>query len=215
MLRRASATFTACATHLKPKAQIFDVSAVAEPLWARSEGIRKLIAKRPLAFAVLLTGAKTCAADILVQRVLEKKTEIDWRRNAVFTIFGLGYLGAFQYVLYSRWFPVWFPGTGARTTASCVVFDQTVNTGLWYYPLFYVVQDCVMNNSMKADNVVEGGKRYCRNICDDMMNCWKLWVPAQIVNFSLVPLHLRAPYAAVVSFLWTCILSSLRGDIDK
>ena len=44
-----------------------------------------------------VTGMKTCVADILVQTQYEGKESIDWRRNFVFSSFGLCYLGAFQY----------------------------------------------------------------------------------------------------------------------
>ena len=43
-----------------------------------------------------LTGAKTCVADILVQKTYEGRETIDWKRNFVFSSFGLLYLGAFQ-----------------------------------------------------------------------------------------------------------------------
>ena len=43
--------------------------------------------------------------------------------------------------------------------------------------------------------------------------CWKLWVPMQAINFSVVPVHMRVPFAAGVSFVWSCILSALRGDM--
>lgn len=52
---------------------------------------------------------------------------------------GLCYLGAFQYVQYTLWFPRLFPGSGAVVVAKRVAFDQLINTGLWYYPLFYSV----------------------------------------------------------------------------
>ena len=51
------------------------------------------------------------------------------------------------------------------------------------------------------------------NIVSDMFNCWKLWVPCQALNFSIVPVHMRVPFAAGVSFVWSCILSALRGDM--
>jgi len=188
---------------------------MAKPAWLTWEGMKKMIVERPLTFAVLVTGCKTCAADVLTQKAWEKKKEIDWRRNAVFTLFGLGYLGAFQYVLYSRWFPVWFPGFGIKSAASCVLFDQTVNTGMFYYPRFYVLQDAVMNAKVEADTFKRGSERYFQNVAADMWNCWRVWVPMQMINFSVMPIHLRAPYGAFVSFGWTCILSSLRGDITK
>mmetsp|Transcript_40535 Transcript_40535/g.117048 ORF Transcript_40535/g.117048 Transcript_40535/m.117048 type:complete len:202 (-) Transcript_40535:105-710(-) len=170
-------------------------------------------AARPLSAAVLLCGVKTCAADAFVQKAIEQH-DIDWRRNFVFTIFGLGYLGGFQYFLYARWFPRWFPGKGMGSTLKCVAFDQTINTGVWYYPLFYVVQDGVMRGRLDGSAVREGGARYTRNIFADMTNCWKLWVPAQLLNFSVVPLHWRTPFCAGVSMVWTCVLSFMRGSLS-
>ena len=41
---------------------------------------------------------QTSIADILVQTQYEGRETIDWRRNLVFSSFGLCYLGAFQYV---------------------------------------------------------------------------------------------------------------------
>ena len=46
-----------------------------------------------------------------------------------------------------------------------------------------------------------------------MVNCWKLWVPCQAVNFSVVPVQLRVPFAAGVSFVCSCVLSALRGEM--
>ncbi len=40
-----------------------------------------------------------------------------------------------------------------------------------------------------------------------------LAAPPQLVNFSVVPLHLRIPFVAGVSFAWTVILSVLRGAL--
>ena len=95
-----------------------------------------------------VTGAKTCLADILVQKTYEQRESIDWRRNFVFSSFGLCYLGAFQYVQYSIWFPRIFPGTGAAAVVKRVAFDQLINTGLWYYPLFYSVQVCTAQHPL-------------------------------------------------------------------
>ena len=36
-------------------------------------------------------------------------------------------------------------------------------------------------------------------------------VVVQLVNFSIVPIHLQVPYCAAVSFVWTIILSCMRG----
>ena len=131
--------------------------------------------------------------------------------NFVFSSFGLCYLGAFQYVQYTLWFPRLFPGSSASVVVKRVAFDQIINTGMWYYPLFYMVQSCVMHGAVSLDLVASGLQRYRVNIATDMCNCWKLWVPAQLVNFSVVPVHLRVPYAAGVSFVWSCVLCAERA----
>ena len=113
----------------------------------------------------------------------------------------------------SVWFPRIFPGTGAAVVAKRVFFDQVINTGMWYYPLFYMVQSIVMNAKCDVATASEGLERCATNWTTDMVNCWKLWVPCQAVNFSVVPVHMRVPFAAGVSFVWSCILSALRGDM--
>ena len=50
--------------------------------------------RRPFVFGVGFSAAKTSFADYLVQRYVEKRDEIDLKRNLTFGIFGLGYLGA-------------------------------------------------------------------------------------------------------------------------
>ena len=71
---------------------------------------------------------------------------------------------------YTVWFPRIFPGTGAVVVAQRVAFDQLINTGLWYYPLFYMVQSCVMNARFTVSTASEGLERYKHNIKNDMMN---------------------------------------------
>jgi hypothetical protein len=37
-------------------------------------------------------------------------------------------------------------------------------------------------------------------------------VVLQLLNFSVVPVHLQVPYVAAVSFVWAIILSMMRGS---
>ena len=72
-----------------------------------------------------------------------------------------------------------------------------------------------MGASWRLDVAGEGLKRYRTNVVSDMTNCWKLWVPAQLINFSVVPVHLLVVFAASVSFVWSCVLSARRGDMHR
>ena len=49
-------------------------------------------------------------------------------------------------------------------------------------------------------------------------NCqalWKIWVPGQLLNFAIMPAHLQIPTAAGISFVWTIILSMMRGSTES
>jgi protein Mpv17 len=39
---------------------------------------------------------------------------------------------------------------------------------------------------------------------------WKVWVPAQVVNFALIPEEQRILYVNVVGIAWTCIISTIQ-----
>ena len=56
----------------------------------------------------------------MVQKVIEKREEIDWRRTAAFSSFGFLYLGGVQYALYVPIFSRMFPNAAsfaAKTVA--------------------------------------------------------------------------------------------------
>lgn len=57
--------------------------------------------------------------------------------------------------------------------------------------------------------------KYQADAWENLKALWMLWVPAQLVNFSIVPVHLRIPFVAGVSFAWTVILSVLRGALEE
>ncbi len=54
----------------------------------------------PMAFGVGFSCAKTSVSDLVVQVFVERRENIDWKRNAAFASFGFGYLGIVQYSLY-------------------------------------------------------------------------------------------------------------------
>jgi len=65
--------------------------------------------KYPLGFGAGLSCVKTSGSDLLVQKVVEQREEVDWKRNIAFGTFGLLYLGGVQYALYVNVFQKIFP----------------------------------------------------------------------------------------------------------
>lgn len=178
----------------------------------------------PLLFGIGYSGAKTSFCDLLVQKIVEKREEIDWKRNAAFATFGLFYLGGVQYALYVPVFGRMFPNAasfaakpiseklkdlpGIRNLFAQVFLDQCVHHPLMYFPVFYMIKDFV--TSERPDPAKAIGK-YIGNMQEDMVALWKVWVPSTFLNFAFMPMYLRIPWVASTSLIWTCILSAMRG----
>ena len=190
-------------------------------LWTQAKSIP---AKYPMGFGVILSGFKTSFSDLLVQKVVERRDEVDWKRNAAFASFGFIYLGGVQYLIYVPIFGRLFPNAasfaakpltqklkdipGMFTLAAQVFLDQCVHHPLMYFPAFYITKELVMS---KTPNLSKTLSNYQTNMKEDLMALWKIWVPATVINFAFMPMHFRIPFVACVSLLWTCILSAMRG----
>ncbi|CAJ1957745.1 unnamed protein product [Cylindrotheca closterium] len=178
----------------------------------------------PFAFGVVLSGFKTSFSDLLVQKVIERRQEIDWKRNAAFASFGFLYLGGVQYTLYVPIFGRLFPQArtfvklgwrekmrdtkGLFAVFAQTFLDQCVHHPLMYFPAFYCTRELVVSEKPDFGKVIDD---YRRNMKEDLLALWKIWVPATAINFAFMPMHLRIPFVAGVSLLWTGVLSAMRG----
>lgn len=181
----------------------------------------------PIRFGMGYSLFKTSGCDLMVQKVVEKREHIDWRRNAAFGTFGLLYLGGVQYMIYVPLFSRLFPnaasfaaksvgeklrdGPGLRNLVSQVFLDQGVHHPLLYFPVFYMIKDFV--TSPKPDPV-QAVKEYGGNMREDLIALWKVWIPSTFLNFAFMPMWARIPWVASTSLIWTCILSAMRGSSD-
>jgi predicted amino acid-binding ACT domain protein len=192
--------------------------------------VKDIPIKYPFAFGVILSGFKTSFSDLLVQKVVERKENVDWKRNAAFAAFGFIYLGGVQYTLYVPVFGRLFPNAAQFAAKSLrhklqdvrgmwqllaqTFCDQCVHHPFMYFPAFYVTRELVMGPSNNESGKPEIGRvlsEYRRNMTEDLLALWKIWVPATLFNFAFMPMHLRIPFVAGVSLLWTCVLSAMRG----
>uniref|UniRef100_A0A7S2IVA5 ACT domain-containing protein n=1 Tax=Haptolina brevifila TaxID=156173 RepID=A0A7S2IVA5_9EUKA len=182
---------------------------------------------RPFAFGMGYSLFKTSGCDLMVQKVVEKREEIDWKRNIAFGTFGLFYLGGVQYILYVPIFSRLFPNAasfaaktiaekardaqGIRTLLAQVFIDQGVHHPLMYFPVFYMIKDFVTSD--KPDPV-RAVTEYKHNAQEDLIALWKVWIPSTLLNFAFMPMWARIPWVASTSLIWTCILSAMRGGSD-
>jgi len=186
----------------------------------------------PFAFQMIVATLKTSAADLMTQMVVEGKkfSEVDFKRNGIFVVFGFAYLGGFQWWIMVNKYRQWFPTmdrfaklsfaeklkdkAGIIDAGRMVLFDIFVHLPLMYFPTYYTVKEFVSGSSWNpVDWAKDGVTKYAGNAKDDLTAMVKLWGPADCVQFVL-PLHIRMPFRHFVSFFWTAYVSFTRGKVD-
>lgn len=58
-----------------------------------------------------------------------------------------------------------------------------------YFPVFYLTKGAVEGRPLSST-----WQKYKDELWENCKALWTIWVPAQMVNFALVPRHLRIPY---------------------
>lgn len=181
---------------------------------------------------MFVATAKTAAADIMCQVVAEGKSfsEIDWKRNGIFVVFGFAYLGGFQYWIMVNKYRKWFPTmdrfgklsfadklkdkAGMIDAAKMVLFDIFIHLPLMYFPTYYTVKEFVSGQTWNPiDWAKDGVSKYTKNAPEDLTAMVKLWGPSDCVQFML-PVHIRMPFRHMISFFWTAYVSFTRGSIE-
>ena len=190
--------------------------------------ILRIAKTHPFKFGMGYSLLKTAGCDLMVQKVVEKREEVDWKRTLAFGSFGLFYLGGVQYAIYVPLFSRLFPNAaafsaktiaekakdipGIRNVCAQVFLDQCVHHPLMYFPVFYMLKDAITSEKPDPANAVQ---KYIGNAREDLAALWKIWIPSTFINFAFMPMWGRIPWVASTSLIWTCILSAMRGGADE
>ena len=176
---------------------------------------------------LLIATAKTASADFMAQTVIAQQpvSEVDLSRTLLFCMYGLFYLGAFQYWYQVNVFKKLFDVDkftnltleekikdipGLKSLAGQISIDLLfilfVNL-----PTFYILKGVIFSGSSDPSIWVSSGlNTYQASLLKDAADVLSVWFPADFVCFS-VPLYLRLPVRHAVSFFWTTYLSFSRG----
>ena len=190
--------------------------------------LSRVPATHPIKFGVGISAIKTSAADFVAQRVVEGRDTLDRRRTAIFFVWGAGYLGLVQYFIYVPTFTWLFPSAARfvalpwREKLACragqldvlkqVGLDQFIHHPFMLFPCFYLVKETIEKPDAGAAAIwSEGRRKQLQNMREDCIVCWTTWIPAFLVNFSVMPMWGRVPFVAAVSFGFTTYFSFLRG----
>jgi len=182
---------------------------------------------RPFTTNLITATIKTSSCDILVQKYIEKKEKIDWKRNSIFTIFGFFYLGIAQWFIFVNFFNKLFPNmqkfanssfnqklkdkNGIKNVFYQVFFDNFIHNPFIYFPCFYVCKEYILEKDFQK-SFKKGILTYKKNFKEDNLKIIQLFIVGDIIAFA-VPIWLRLPIIHSISFVWTCYLSFSRGNV--
>jgi len=187
--------------------------------------------RRPYATNIIVATVKTSLADLIVQKA-EGRKNIDWDRNAIFTAFGCFYLGFVQWFVYVSIFTRLCPNAvrfsnlpwaqkltdrpGQKDLVKQVFYDNFVHYTFVYFPVFYAFKELINSRDKPGGTnpleiVPNALAKYKNNFVSDNLWIWALWVPGDLCVYSC-PMWMRLPLNHAVSFIWTMILSNLRGS---
>jgi hypothetical protein len=210
--------------------------------------------------AFLTCSTKACAADLVAQWIdrtaekrriannnegggntkntqqasPDKKLSIDFRRAAVFLLYGGLYQGMAQEYIYNDIYATLFgSGTDILTASKKVSAEMFVLTPLLCIPAAYLIKGLLGGNTIRGalkkyrDDVIHRkilfinwSKCFGRHdksaltcaidiykLLSVLYHCKGIWIPVNFLVFSFVPEHFRVTFVALVSFFWTMILS--------
>jgi len=154
-----------------------------------------------------VTGALLFGAgDIIAQQVIEKKgKEHDFLRTARLTFYG----GTLFAPILTKWYQM-LNRLEFKSKTKAVVYkvwlDQAVLTPAAVAFFFGSMSLLEGKGFGEAKNRIESA------YVPTLFRNWGVFIPAQIINFSLVPHHLRFLFVGVVSLFWNTYLSAVNAQ---
>ena len=130
---------------------------------------------------------------------------------------GFSYLGATQYSVYNKLYPLLFDGIKHRMARNMAMTtaDMTIHGPLVYFPVFYLFKGFVYEKSISMDVARQSMYQYfVINFREDMKAMYTVWCPAMFFMFTFLPIQYRVPFLLSIGLFWATMLSLKRGEPD-
>jgi len=185
---------------ISPAPLVQDAIASGGRLLAR---YRFLAKSRPYATGFATCFAKGIIADILAQKVIARRKEVDRRQTLAMGVFSGCFCGCAYHFIFNKAFPAVFGASKELgVVLSQAAADMSIVFPLLYMPTFYLFDELCRSGSL-------GGipARWRAEIGNSMRQYVKVWPATMICVFTVVPVELRVAFIATVSFSWLIALS--------
>ena len=181
-------------------------------------GYIQIYERNPWTTSFATCFVKGAVADIIAQRVLDKRRHAeskidahDWRRTLAFAVYSGAYCGCAQHwiynSLYARLFTIETTVAVALKKVSC---DCFVHAPLVASPCYYFLRPVMEGRG----SIVDGVADYKRDFWTVGIAFVKVWGPAHMCTFTVVPPPMRIAFIASVSLGWLSLMSFFAHDGD-
>lgn len=86
---------------------------------------------------------------------------------------------------------------------------------VFFFPTFYTFKEAMEDRAVGLVQVKNALGKYSSNMRDDILTSWAIWVPGHTITYGFMPIHLRMPWIAAVSFVYVSVLSFMRGELHE
>jgi len=176
--------------------------------------ISQWIANKPHQSTLAIYTLRGLVGDVVAQR-MEGRRSFDIRRTATYItwcdLVGELYTRPWVSILCPRWFPTFVDGTIRWQNVVCALaLDNFVLAPCIYYPAFYLFKSAAGG----CFSVRTPLQQYRKEFWPQMKALWSLWIPAGLINLTMIPPPLRAAFNGAVGLIWVVILSLVTNSLS-
>lgn len=142
--------------------------------------------------------------DAVAQKLEATDAECDGRRVGAMALYNASF-AALVYIPFYRALDVWFGATSTvRNVLQKTAMDQFVMVPAFDLPAYFAVTGLLEGNTVQQVKA-----SLSNSYRDTLLGTWAIYIPIQIVNFSIVPLSMRVPIAYAADIVCCALYSHL------
>ena len=107
-------------------------------------------------------------------------------------------------MLVVRHFPQIFSKSALGRGVGASIIDNAIHNPIFYIPTFYVYTDSIKGSSLESS--LEHLKQEWHEVA---ATCAAMWVPLQILNFTVVPPAGRVAFVNAMNLIWNVVIDFL------
>ncbi|CAN7938859.1 unnamed protein product [Ixodes hexagonus] len=157
----------------------------------------RMMRGHPAKTQIATSASLMLAGDLIAQKAIERRETLDGGRAARFLLLGAGLVGP----TIRAWYVLLERALGGRRVLAKLLLDQLI-----FSPVF-VAAFLTSLGFLQRRSWPDTQRMLRADYLAILTTGYMLWPAAQLVNFRLVALHYRLPFASGVGLVWNTYLA--------